>query len=88
MKRILIIAIWVIIFTTILTLLLLHYQDIKERELEHRANATEARRAYIQKVTDLWKYDTGRTVGSWWVVEAQQDVNKFNEVIKILGGQQ
>ncbi|KKL09004.1 hypothetical protein LCGC14_2570250 [marine sediment metagenome] len=42
-----------------------HYQDIKEREhLEHRANVTEARRAYIQEVTDLWKYDTGRTAGS------------------------
>ena len=42
-----------------------HVQDIKEREhLEHRANVTEARRAYIQEVTDLWKYDTGRTAGS------------------------
>ena len=62
-------------------------QDIKEREhLEHRANVTEAKTAYIQEVMGFWDYHTSRTVGSWWVVEAQQDVNKFNEAIEILGG--
>ena len=46
----------------------------------------EARRAYIQEVTEFWAYDTGRTVKTWWIVEAQRDVIIFDEVIKIIGG--